>query len=60
MPGQAIGWAMVTGSGSSSLGVGPKTKSWMFRFTSPVTRKPREIGLGPVSAVVKKRVDFDL
>jgi integrase len=33
-------WLFVAASG---------TKSWMFRFTSPVTRKAREMGLGPAA-----------
>jgi integrase len=46
-PGERIGdgnglWLFVAASG---------TKSWMFRFTSPVTRKAREMGLGPATDV---------
>jgi integrase len=46
-PGARLGdggglWLFVAASG---------TKSWMFRFTSPVTRKPREMGLGPASVI---------
>lgn len=44
-PGDRLGdgdglWLFVAASGN---------KSWMFRFTSPLTKKPREMGLGPVS-----------
>jgi Arm domain-containing DNA-binding protein len=35
-------WLFVAASGA---------KSWMFRFTSPVTRKAREMGLGPAADV---------
>lgn len=31
-------------------GSGGITRSWLFRFTSPVTGKRREMGLGPLSA----------
>jgi integrase len=46
-PGDRLGdgdglWLFVAASGS---------KSWMFRFTSPVTRKAREMGLGPAADV---------
>jgi integrase len=46
-PGDRLGdgdglWLFVAASGA---------KSWMFRFTSPVTRKPREMGLGPAADV---------
>ncbi|WP_431014505.1 tyrosine-type recombinase/integrase [Bradyrhizobium pachyrhizi] len=46
-PGERLGdgeglWLFVAASGN---------KSWMFRFTSPITRKPREMGLGPVSVL---------
>lgn len=46
-PGDRLGdgnglWLFVAASG---------TKSWMLRFTSPVTKKPREMGIGPASAV---------
>ena len=27
------------------------TKSWIFRFTSPITKKRREMGLGPLDLV---------
>jgi integrase len=42
-PGDRLGdgnglWLFVAASGA---------KSWMFRFTSPITRKAREMGLGP-------------
>ena len=32
-----------------ALGPDGYTRSWVFRYTSPVTGKRREIGLGPVS-----------
>src|ERR1700753_2859162 len=46
-PGDRLGdgnglWLFVAASGA---------KSWMFRFTSPVTRKAREMGLGPTADV---------
>lgn len=46
-PGDRLGdgnglWLFVASSGA---------KSWMFRFTSPVTARPREMGLGPASDV---------
>jgi len=46
-PGDRIGdggglWLFVAASG---------TKSWMLRFTSPVTRKPREMGIGPFPTI---------
>ena len=46
-PGARLGdgnglWLFVAASG---------TKSWMLRFTSPVTRKPREMGIGPFPAI---------
>ncbi|MGY3603651.1 MULTISPECIES: tyrosine-type recombinase/integrase [unclassified Bradyrhizobium] len=46
-PGDRLGdgdglWLFVAASG---------TKSWMFRFTSPTTRKAREMGLGPVTVL---------
>jgi hypothetical protein len=46
-PGDRLGdgdglWLFVAASGN---------KSWMFRFTSPVTRKAREMGLGPVTDI---------
>lgn len=46
-PGDRIGdggglWLFVAASG---------TKSWMLRFTSPTTRKPREMGIGPFPTV---------
>ncbi|MCK1337332.1 integrase arm-type DNA-binding domain-containing protein [Bradyrhizobium sp. 38] len=46
-PGDRLGdgnglWLFVAASGS---------KSWMLRFTSPATRKAREMGLGPASAI---------
>jgi integrase len=46
-PGDRLGdgnglWLFVAASGN---------RSWMFRFTSPVTRKAREMGLGPAADV---------
>jgi integrase len=46
-PGDRLGdgdglWLFVAASGN---------KSWMFRFTSPVTKKPREMGLGSASVL---------
>lgn len=46
-PGDRLGdgdglWLFVAASGA---------KSWMFRFTSPVTRKAREMGMGPAADV---------
>jgi integrase len=46
-PGERLGdgnglWLFVAASGS---------RSWLFRFTSPVTRKPREMGIGPAADV---------
>jgi integrase len=35
-------WLQVSGTG---------TKSWIFRYTSPITRKTRDMGLGALSAV---------
>lgn len=39
-------------------GLGAVTRSWVFRYTSPITRKRREIGLG--SAQVRKLADARL
>src|SRR6185437_10484222 len=46
-PGDRLGdgnglWLFVAASGA---------RSWMFRFTSPITKKPREMGLGPAADV---------
>ena len=46
-PGDRLGdgdglWLFVDKSGN---------KNWLFRFASPVTRKPREMGLGPLRDV---------
>ena len=36
------------------------TKSWLFRYKSPVTAKQREMGLGALSLVSLKRLAFNL
>lgn len=46
-PGERLGdgnglWLFVSASGN---------KSWMFRFTSPITKKPREMGFGSASVL---------
>lgn len=35
-------------------GWAPVTKSWLFRYTSPVTQKAREMGLGPYPDITLK------
>lgn len=46
-PGDRLG----DGNGLWLFAAASGAKSWMFRFTSPVTRKAREMGLGPVADV---------
>jgi len=59
--GQPGVWRRTLGDGGGlRLDISPDgNKSWVFRYTSPITRKEREMGLGPASDVTLAKARED-